>query len=434
VKKAKIKPETLDRVASVILAGGQGIRLFPLTEQRCKPAVSFGGRYRLIDIPISNSLNSRINRIYVISQYFAANLHQHVLSTYQTDVIRRASFELLCPQETNNKKAWFKGTADAVRQNLDHLLKAPIDYFLILSGDQLYNMNYEEIINFAKQQDADAVIATLPVREAEARRMGLLKIDEHYFIKDFYEKPTDPKVLKDYQAPHSLIEKEHYGHSPNTPYYLGSMGIYVFKRSALISLLKEEGDDFGRHLIPLQVKRGKTFAFLFKNYWEDIGTISSYYNANLALTTNDHCLDVYDENHPIFTFPHHLPSPMIRDTIIRDSLISQGSIIEAKEITHSVVGIRSHIKKGTVIRDSIILGNHFLTPPFHQTLNSSEQLTVGENCLIQKAIIDEHSQIGNNVQLINKANVQHYDGDGIYVRDGIMIVTTGTKLPDHFVF
>jgi len=426
--------EILDRVASIILAGGQGTRLFPLTEQRCKPAVSFGGRYRLIDIPISNSLNSHISRIYVISQYFAANLHQHILSTYQTDVIRRASFELLCPQETNFKKAWFKGTADAVRQNLDHLLKAPVDYFLILSGDQLYNMNYEELINFAKQQDADAVIATLPVKEAEARRMGLMKIDEHYFIKDFYEKPTDPKVLKDFEVPHSLIEKEHYNHSSDEKHYLGSMGIYVFKRSALISLLKEEGDDFGRHLIPIQVKRGKTFAFLFKSYWEDIGTVSSFYQANLALTTHQNCLDVYDECRPIFTFPHHLPSPVIKNTVVRDSLISQGSIIEAKEITHSVVGIRSHIKKGTVVRDSVILGNHFFNPPLHQSPPLPEQFTIGENCVIQKAIIDEHTYIGNNVQLINKANLQNYDGNGIYVRDGIIVVTTGTQLPDHFVF
>ena len=409
------------RVISVVMAGGQGTRLFPLTQTRCKPAVYFGGHYRLIDIPLSNSINSGIFRIFVIAQYFSAELHQHILSAYHLDQFRQGQLDLLCPEESPEGKVWFQGTADAIRQNLKHLLKTPADYFLILSGDQLYNIDFQEMISFAIDKKADLVIASLPVKETEAHRMGLLKIDSDSFVTDFYEKPKDNATLKRFTF-------------ETADHYLGSMGIYVFSREALIKALQEPGDDFGRDVIPREVKRHKTAAYIYRGYWEDIGTIASYHQANLALAKHKSCLDMYDERNPIFTSPHHLPSPLIKDTLVTDSVISQGSIIEAKEIHHSIVGVRAHIKEGTVVRDSIIMGHRSYTAPKHQHPPIPEHFSIGKNCIIEKAIIDEYTFIGDNVQLINKAKHQTYDGSGIFVRDGIIIVTKGTHLPSGFVF
>ena len=407
-------PIANNSIATVILAGGQGTRLFPLTECRCKPAVSFGGRYRLIDIPLSNALNSKLNRIFVIAQFYASGLHQHIHATYHTDLLSNGGIEMLCPEEKPQGKIWFKGTADAVRQNLEHILKIPADYVLILSGDQLYNMNFHPMLEFAMQRQADLVIAALPVKKQEAKRMGLLKLDEQAKIVNFSEKPQEETLLKQFEL---RDPKEH---------YLGSMGIYVFKTEKLISLLQEKGEDFGKDLIPIQLKRGNTYGYTYTGYWEDIGTIFSYYMANLALIQQKQHLDIYDEKNPIYSCPYHLPSSMIKKTQIQDCLISAGTIIEASEISRSIIGLRTHIKKGTVIRDSIILGNHEIYPaPIH--------FSIGENCLILKAIIDEETFIGDNVQLINKDNLQTYDGQGVYIRDGIIVVTTGTRLPDGFV-
>jgi glucose-1-phosphate adenylyltransferase len=424
-KNTKSEAELADKVTAVVLAGGQGTRLFPLTLTRCKPAVSFGGRYRLIDVPLSNSLHSKINRIFVISQYFASHLNQHIAATYHGDFFPNGSIELLCPEETAEKKVWFEGTADAVRKNLDHLLKTPADYFLILSGDQLYSMDFKKMLEFAMAKDADLVIASLPVEEAEARRMGLLKLDHTMQVAQFVEKPNDPKVLEALELPQSVAKDERK--------YLGSMGIYIFKRAALIDLLKERGEDFGRHLIPTQVSKGKTYAFVFDGYWEDIGTIASYYHANLALIDHKHCLEIYDESKPIYTRPQNLASPLIKKTLIKDSLISQGAIIEAEEITHSLIGVRAHLKRGSVIRDSIIVGHEWYAPQKHQSPPLPSQFIIGENCHIEKAIIDEHTYIGNNVQLTNKKGLKTFDSDGIYIRDGIIIVTTGTHIPDNYV-
>ncbi len=420
------------RVASIVLAGGQGTRLYPLTQARCKPAVLFGGRYRLIDIPLSNSLNAKIQKIYVISQYLASSLHQHILETYQPDLFRTSKIHLLCPEETPHRKVWFKGTADAVRQNLEHFQASPADYFLILSGDQLYNMNLGEMVQFAERSKADLVIASLPVEEKEARRMGLLKIDDSAQVLDFYEKPSDPTILQRFAlSPESLKGCHIQNHG--APHFLGSMGIYIFKRQVLFDLLKEHGDDFGKDLIPIQIKRGKTAAYVYKGYWEDIGTIASYYQANMALAKQKNCLDTYDESNPIFTHPHNLPSPIIKGTMVRDSIISQGSIIEASEVIDSVIGVRIHLKRGTVVHHSILLGNLSYSDPANQGTLLPEKFIVGENCVIKKAILDEHTQIGNNVHLINKNNLQTYDGDGIFIRDGIIIVTSGTKLPDGYI-
>lgn len=413
--------DSAEKVATIVLAGGQGTRLFPLTATRCKPSVGFGGRYRLIDIPISNSLNAKLNQIFVISQYFATELNQHILATYHFNQFRAGGgIELITPQETPQGKNWFKGTADAVRQNLESITKNNDEYFLILSGDQLYNMDLVKMIELAKKENADLVIAALQVDEAEAKRMGLLKLNKSGQIVDFIEKPQDPHILSAFL----LHDGKH---------WLGSMGIYIFKRAALLAILETEGDDFGKNLIPNYIKKGRAFAFIYNGYWEDIGTIQSYYRANLLLTEKHPGLNTYDLHNPIYSAPQHVPSPLIDGTLIHNSLISQGSIIEAQEITHSVIGLRSIIKKKTIIKDSIVMGNRYYFPFTSEGILSDKEYSIGENCLIKQSIIDEHTYIGNNVQLINKNNIQNMDGDGVFIRDGIIIVTPGTALPDGYV-
>ena len=416
------KTDLINRVAGIVLAGGQGTRLFPLTKTRCKPAVGFGGRYRLIDIPLSNALNSKINRLFVISQYFASNLHQHIMATYRFDLFKEGGIELLCPEEDTDKKVWFEGTADAVRKNLHHLIKAPVDYFIILSGDQLYNIDLCEMVQFAKDTNAEMVIASLYVNECEATRMGVMKIDKSSHVKEFKEKPKEKAILDQFAVKEGKKSR-----------YLASMGIYVFRRDVLLSLLQEPGNDFGHHLIPMEVAKGNTYAYVYNGYWVDIGTIASFYEANMNLLDQKNCLETYNEENPIYTQPHNLPSPLIIDTKVNRSFISQGCIIDAAEVDHSILGMRCRIGKGTKIRNSILMGHQYYSAPLHQHPPLPSNFTIGENCLIEKAIIDEHTCLGDNVQLVNHKKLENYDGEnGVCIRDGIIIVTSGTELPSGF--
>lgn len=396
-------------LAAIVLAGGQGTRLFPLTKTRCKPAVCFAGKYRLIDIPLSSALNSQIPYLFVIAQHFAEGLKNHILSSYQ-DV----QIHFLQPQENENIQTWFQGTADAVRKNLQTFLKTSADYFLILSGDHLYNIDFHNMFAFAKKTDADLVIATTPVKRKEAERMGIVKIDSHFHIVDFHEKPKESSILNRFEN----------HHQPKTP-FLASMGIYIFKKEALISLLQEEGNDFGTHLIPLQIQKGKSYAYIYDNYWVDIGTIASFYAANMALLEQKNCLDLHSSKHPIYTLLENLPSPFLNHTNVSHSLICQGSILEAEEIHHSIIGVRSIVKKRTKIYNSILLGNKEDLDPTH--------FSVGKECIIKNVILDEDSQVGNHVTLTNPTQIQHLDGDGFYIREGITIVASGTKIRDGFV-
>jgi glucose-1-phosphate adenylyltransferase len=413
------KSDLMDQVAAIVLAGGQGTRLDPLTRNRAKPSVGFGGRYRLIDIPLSNALNSKITNLFVISQYFASQIHEHICATYRLDFLRKGGIQLLCPEKEGKEQEWFAGTADAIRKNLHYLLKAPVDYFLILSGDQLYNMDLGDLVRFAIDKQAKMVVASLYVQENEAKRMGLMHVDRNFCIQDFQEKPKEKKILEKF-----CDKKDR---------FLASMGIYVFRRDTLEELLKEPGHDFGHHLIPTQVARGGSYAYVYDGYWVDIGTIASFYEANMSLLERKHCLQAYNEAAPIYTRSYHLPSPFIAHSRILHSYISQGSIIEADAISHSILGMRCHVKKGTTIKDSIVMGHQFYAPPLHQSPPLPAQFTIGENCVIEKAIIDEHTCIGNRVRLVNEKHLQTYDGEGVCIRDGIIIVTSGSSLPDDFV-
>jgi glucose-1-phosphate adenylyltransferase len=418
------KPASLDmkKVAAIILGGGKGTRLFPLTQSRCKPAMSLGGRHRLIDVPISNSINSGCHKIFVITQFLSASLHRHIFQTYRYDIFPAGYLELLTAEQKPTQNDWFLGTADAVRQNLEYFIDIPVDYFLILSGDQLYKMNFLNMLRFAYQTDADLVIAAMPIAFQDIARMGIMKINNDHFVENFNEKPQTPSDLPEFL----------HSNRTNKP-YMGSMGIYLFKREALCKLLsKDSREDFGRHLIPTQIKWGKTAAYVHENYWEDIGTVESFYNANIELTHTNPAFDFYDETWPIYSNRHHLQGPKILNTHLQQSIICEGSVIGAKDISHSILGPRSIVHKGCSIQHSYILGNDFYQPSTHAN-HLPKELSIGENCIIHRAILDKHVQLGKNVQLINKNKLQNYNGNNIFIRDGIIIVPQGVSLPDGFI-
>lgn len=431
----------LDRVAVIILGGGEGTRLKPLTQARCKPAISFGGRYTLIDVPISHSLTTGLNKIYVIGQYMAYSLQKHLFQTYFHHGISQNQIQLLIPEEREGKKTWYKGTADAVRQNLEYFSEIPADYFLILSGDQLYNINFQKMINFGVEVDAGMLIAAQPVNKKEAKRMGLLQIEHGGSrIFDFYEKPQEEATLERFFTDDFTLH--HLGYEGNQgKHYLGSMGIYLFKRQVLFDLLREDlREDFGKHLIQTQMKKENVHAFLYDGYWEDIGTIESYYHANLALTKLEgdrkKGLQCYDERAVIMTKRYTLPGPKISNCKIDSAILCEGSLIEAKEISHSIIGVRSVIREGTVIHDSIIIGNEYYERPPLVTGELPYRPEIGKNCRIEKAIIDENVTIGDDVTLVNRHGHVNFDSaDGlIAVRDGIIVVPRGAQIPSGYLF
>jgi glucose-1-phosphate adenylyltransferase len=421
----------MSRVAAIILGGGAGTRLFPLTLTRCKPAISFGGRYRLIDVPISNSINSGCHKIFVITQFLSSSLHQHIFRTYRHDIFNSGFLELLSAEQKPSRRGWFEGTADAVRQNIEYFLEIPVDYFLILSGDQLYTMDYREMVDFAKETDADAVVATLPVSKKDCSRMGIMKIDRNQMITDFIEKPQDDKVIESMRIDPATRAGIANCNPENN--YLASMGIYLFKREVLLNLLAEDPrEDFGKHLLPTIISKGKVGAYVFNGYWEDIGTIDSFYHANIALTAATPQFDCYDEAYPIYATRHNLPGPKVFNAQVTNSILCEGSIVDAAEISRTILGPRTIVKEKTIIRDSYVMGNDYFTPPI-ETDRLPQQLHIGRNCLIRKAIIDKNACIGDNVQLTNEHDLTHYDGQHVSIRDGVIIVPRGATVPDGFI-
>lgn len=426
-------PVDMGKVGSIILCGGEGKRLYPLTLTRCKPAIDFGGKYRLVDVPISNSINTGCHKIFLLTQFLSASLHRHVFQTYHQAGIPAGFIEILSAEQKPMAREWYQGTADAVRQNIEYLLDTPVDYFLILSGDQLYNLDFCNMMRFAKKTDADVVIAALPVNGDDAQRMGILKIDDDDFVVDFIEKPQERNVLERFRSPDHVLKRAG-AESASQCEYLGSMGIYLFKRQALLDLLEQDPrEDFGKHLIPTQIKKGGIAAFLYDGYWEDIGTIGSFYHANIALTKKNPPFNLYSSDQPIYSSRHDVPPAKIINTIVNQSMICEGSVMEGSEITNSILGPRTKVKKGTVIHDSYVIGNDFFEPPKKNAKKLPDSFYIGENCIIKRAIIDKHTQIGDGVQLTNKKNLIHYDGDNIFIRDGIIIVPTGIVIPDGFI-
>ncbi len=409
----------MSQVATIILGGGEGKRLFPLTQHRCKPAICFGGRYRLIDVPVSMALHSGCNKIFILTQFLSSTLHRHVVQSYRVGDYSSGFIDLLSCEQTSKGYCWYEGTADAVRQHKYVFRDTPCEYFLILSGDQLYKFDFRHFVSHAEQTGADLTIGCIEVDETDASRMGIMKVDGDHNIVDFVEKPKQKEQLQGFSSPYSSSK------------YLASMGIYLFRRDALLKLINEHpGNDFGMHLIPSKVKHGSTQAYVYDGYWEDIGTISSYYKANLALTKKECPFDILDSTMPVITRRQHLAGSKIYGGNISSSILCDGSIIDAKEISGSIVGQQSLIRKGTTLKDCYIMGNDCLDGRTHK----GHHVGIGENVVIENAIIDRNVAIGKNVRLINQNNHVNYDGDGIYVRDGVLVVSRGADIPDGTVF
>ncbi len=415
-------------ILAVVLGGGRGQRLFPLTKFRSKPAVPLGGKYRLVDIPISNCLNSGINRIFVLTQFNSASLNKHVAHTYKFDMFSGGFVDILAAEQTLESSRWYQGTADAVRQSIKHFLPyGDNGLVVILSGDQLYQMDLRELIQFHREREADITVAVKPVSGESATGLGILKARQDGRVTAFREKPG-PEELHEVLSDNPL---------DGTRPYLANMGIYVFQTKFLIDLLNEsDAVDFGKELIPQSVDRYKVFCHLFDGYWEDVGTIRSFFEANLALTNSLPDFNFYDIQMPVYTHPRNLPGSKLNNCDVHQSVIADGCILNGANIKHSVIGVRSRIGGGTTVKHSIIMGaDRYET--FEQVEENKEKninnIGIGNHCTIINAILDKDVRIGDNVSIINAHNLQEKDGANYYIRDGIIIIPKGAWISNGTV-
>jgi glucose-1-phosphate adenylyltransferase len=413
-------------VLGVILGGGRGSRLFPLTRDRAKPAVPIAGKYRLVDFPISNCINSRMRYIYVLTQFNSVSLHRHIQQSFQFDRFSPGFVHILAAQQTPEADGWYIGNADAVRQNRRHILGMDFDYVLILSGDQLYRMDYRSLLQFHVERKADVTVSVIPVGRKEASSLGLLQLDEERRIVRFEEKPKDPKVLDEMRITPQV--RSELGIEGDGDFYLASMGIYLFDRVSLRSSLDNEMTDFGGEIIPTSISGGKTFGYVFQDYWEDVGTIGTFFEANLALCSSRPSFDFFEQQHPMYTHARFLPSSKISDTCITSSLIADGCIIEGARIEESVVGVRSLINEGTSIRNTIIMGCDSYESVNQELKDDSmgiPHMSIGRNCSIERAIIDKNAHLGDGVTIGDRSRSPDEDGTNYYIRDGIVIIPKG---------
>jgi len=415
---------------AIILGGGQGSRLFPLTHRRSKPAVPIAGKYRLVDIPISNCINSNIHRMFVLTQFNSASLNQHIKNTFQFGHFSTAFVDILAAEQTPDNPTWFQGTADAVRQCMQHFLNHEFEYALILSGDQLYQMDFNAMVEAHQASDAGITIATLPVTAKEAPEFGILKTDNESLITSFIEKPH-----KDLLPQWTSEVSE--GSKAEGKHYLASMGIYIFNRQLLIDLMSDpEAKDFGKEIIPQAIGKQKVLSYQYEGYWTDIGNIDSFFEANLGLTDDIPKFNLFDNLSKIFTRARILPpSKITGSSTIDRSIIAEGCIIDGTSIEHSVIGIRNRIGKGSKISNSYLMGNDFyqnLDEMTHNYENNIVNLGIGERCIINNAIVDKNCRIGKDVTLNGGAHLEDTNTDLYTVKDGIIVVKKGALLPDGF--
>lgn len=415
-----------EKTLAIIMGGGAGTRLFPLTKERSKPAVPLAGKYRIVDIPISNCINSGLRRIYVLTQFNSASLHKHINSSYKFDNFSRSFVEILAAQQTPHDTSWYQGTADAVRQNLRDFLQYPYEYYVILSGDQLYRMDYREVLQQHIEADAQLTIATIPVRREEASAFGIMHTDENRKIIRFEEKPKEQALLDELLIPPRLLKE--LGHKETAELYQASMGIYVFNRDSLIQALDNTHVDFGKHVIPEMVHQLRVQAYIFQGYWEDIGTIRSFFDANLGLTNIVPPFNFFDTTAPIYTHARFLPASKVNGATIKQAIISDGCVVSDAQIERAIIGVRSYIDSGTTIRNSIIMGSDFYETAMLRT--ESPAIGIGKNCVIDRAIIDKNARIGNGVVITPEGKPENFDGTNYYIRDGIVIVPKNTTIPD----
>jgi glucose-1-phosphate adenylyltransferase len=423
------------KVLSIILGGGAGTRLYPLTKLRAKPAVPVAGKYRLIDIPVSNCINSEIFKIYVLTQFNSASLNRHIARTYNFTGFNEGFVEVLAAQQTPENPNWFQGTADAVRQYLWLMEEWDVQEYLILSGDHLYRMDYRDFIQRHRDTGADITLSVIPIDERRASDFGLMKIDDSGRVIDFSEKPKGEALIKMRVDTSVLgLNKEQALEQP----YIASMGIYVFKKEVLFKLLKEatERTDFGKEIIPDASKDYNVQAYLFDDYWEDIGTIEAFYQANLSLTRQPQpAFSFYDEKAPIYTRARYLPPSKLLDCQITESMIGEGCILKNCRIQHSVLGVRSRVESGCTIEESLLMGADFYQPSVERQcslVKGDIPVGIGTDTIIRGAIIDKNARIGHDVKIINKDNVQEADREnqGFYIRSGIVVVLKNAVIDD----
>lgn len=424
-------------VIAVILGGGRGTRLFPLTRDRAKPSVPIAGKFRLVDIPISNCFHSGLERIYVLTQFNSVSLNRHIAQTYRFDTYRRGFVQILAAQQTLMGEEWYQGTADAVKHNQPYILnpRFPDDYALILAGDHLYRMDYRKMLAVHTESKADITVAVIPVKKEGTRELGILQADAAGRIVDFVEKPQTEEELHRLRVVPEVFTAR--GIQPHNREYIASMGIYIFNRGVLQEVLQDDSNvDFGRDIIPKSIQTRPVSAYFFDGYWEDIGTIRSFYLANIALTDVAPAFNFYDEQAPIYTNRRHLPSTKVNSSSVCSSILAEGSIIDDSELDRTIVGIRSIISSGSRIYQSVLMGADYYESDALKVENAQAGIPnvgIGQNCLIQNAIIDKNARIGDNAVLVNRDGIDNHDGDNYYIRDGIVIVPKDANIQPETV-
>jgi glucose-1-phosphate adenylyltransferase len=422
---------TQKRTLAVIMGGGRGTRLAPLTNERCKPAGPLAGKYRLVDIPISNCINSEINRIFLLTQFNTASLHRHVQGAYQFDPFGGGFVDILSAEQTEKSLDWYQGTADAVRRNIIHFRKYPHDLILVLSGDQLYRMDFREIIDQHLATGAEVTIAALPVPSSKIEGLGVMRVGDNLAIQQFVEKPKDPAVIAGLSLSPTVeaMLKER----STEKRCLASMGIYVFNRAILAEALENSMTDFGREVIPALLGKKKLFAHIFEGYWEDIGTVKAFFEANLALAQPLPPFNFFDATVPVYTHYEYLPASKLNKCAVDNVVVADGCIVTDSKLKHSLLGIRTYIGEGSDLEDVIVMGADYYETPEQIASNlsrGSPHLGVGRNCRIRRAIIDKNTRIGDDSRLspVGKPDGA-YVGGAVVIRDGILVVPKGAQIP-----
>jgi glucose-1-phosphate adenylyltransferase len=418
-------------VVAVIMGGGAGTRLFPLTKDRSKPAVPLGGKYRLVDIPISNCINSELRRIFVLTQFNSSSLHRHIQDAYRFDVFAPGFVEILAAQQTPDRTDWYQGTADAVRQNLRQLNNHPHKLVLILSGDQLYRMDFHAVLEQHLETGADVTVATIPVERDAASGLGIMQVANDRRITRFVEKPKDAATLDSLNVDWNAVGSALSDVSPDA--LLASMGIYVFNREVLDEALAGAEADFGKHIIPSLIGAKRVFAYLYQGYWEDVGTIRSFYEANLDLCEPLPKFNFYDATAPIFTHARYLPGSKIIKSRIERSVIADGCVINDAVIEHSLIGVRSRVQSGAVIRDSLVMGQDFYDTPDRVSPAGAPLMGIGHGTTIERTIVDKNARIGDGVRISPDGKPPQMDGPNFHIRDGLVIIPKNAIVPSGTV-
>lgn len=420
------------KVICVIMGGGRGSRLYPLTDERCKPAVPLAGKYRLVDIPISNCLHSGYNRIHVLTQFNTASLHNHIQQSYQFDPFGGGYVDILSAEQTDQSQDWYQGTADAVRQNIHHFHAEDNDLFLILSGDQLYRMDFRDIIEHHIKCEAEVTVSAVAVPKTEVTGLGVMRVRDDYSIEEFVEKPTDPAVIDQLVISDSL--RNNLSDPSAKDVCLASMGIYVFNAKTLIESLKGPQTDFGKEIIPGMLGKKKLSSFIFDGYWEDIGTVAAFFETNLQLADENPPFNFFDHDHPVYTRARYLPATRMNGCVVDRAIVAGGGILEKAKLNRCVIGVRSMVSEGCDLDNVVMMGADFTESPEDKAANAEmgrPDVGIGKNCQIKQAIIDKNARIGDNVVLTPEGKPDKWSEGGIYVRDGVLVVMKNSVVPSN---